>query len=109
VGGGVRGAVHNVMEPAAFGVPILTGPRIRRSWAAMAMVASAGLFPVADVAAVVTVLEHLLGGDAGREAGARARAVLLAHAGATERTLRALDEVGWSGQTAEVAEAVRTN
>jgi 3-deoxy-D-manno-octulosonic-acid transferase len=99
VGGAFRGALHNVMEPAAFGVPVLTGPRTRKSWLAREMIRAGGLFPVADVQATVAVLEHLLSNEHGAEAGERARGTLLAHAGATERTLRALAEVRWLPQS----------
>jgi 3-deoxy-D-manno-octulosonic-acid transferase len=95
VGGAFRGAPHNVMEPAAFGVPVVTGPRVRKSWMAGEMLRAGGLFPVADVEAACAVLEHLLGARSPGPAGGRARDVLLAHAGAAERTLRALVERGW--------------
>jgi 3-deoxy-D-manno-octulosonic-acid transferase len=116
VGGAFHGALHNVMEPAAFAVPVVTGPRIRKSWVARELERACALFPVADVAACAAVLEHLLsepgrlgvrgrsghgGGNsfaAPSSAGRRAREVLLAHAGATQRTLEALREVGWMPQ-----------
>lgn len=99
VGGAFRGALHNVMEPAAFGVPVVTGPRIRKSWVAGEMLRAGGLFPIADVPAAVAVLEHLLAGEPGARAGERARSLLLTHSGAAERTLRALEEVGWLPQS----------
>jgi 3-deoxy-D-manno-octulosonic-acid transferase len=99
VGGGFGGALHNVMEPAVFGVPVVTGPRTRRSWIAREMVRAGGLFPVADPSACAAVLEHLLaGGPSAVAAGRRARDVLAAHGGATERTLEALREAGWLAQ-----------
>jgi 3-deoxy-D-manno-octulosonic-acid transferase len=95
VGGAFRGAPHNVMEPATFGVPVVTGPRVRKSWMASEMVRAGGLFPVADGGAAVTVLEHLLATRSPGPAGGRARDVLLAHAGAAARTVRVLAESGW--------------
>lgn len=108
VGGGFRGALHNVMEPAAFGVPIVTGPRTRKSWAAEAMVDACGLFPVADEQACATAIGHLLSGRDAAGAGQRAKGVLLTHAGAAGRTLRALEETGWTGQ-AEAGATSSTN
>ncbi len=95
VGGAFRGAPHNVMEPAAFGVPVVTGPRVRKSWMAGEMLRAGGLFPVADTDAAVAVLEHLLSARSPGAAGERARGLLLAHGGAAARTLQALAEVGW--------------
>ena len=39
VGGSFRARVHNVLEPAAYALPILTGPFIENSGEAMEMAA----------------------------------------------------------------------
>jgi 3-deoxy-D-manno-octulosonic-acid transferase len=105
VGGGFRGAVHNVMEPAAAGTPVLTGPYTKRSWFADRMERAGCLFRVGDLEACAGTLEHLLidapsasqraGGAGVPGAGERARQTLHAHAGAADRTVAALRERGW--------------
>ncbi|MFN2432619.1 MAG: 3-deoxy-D-manno-octulosonic acid transferase [Gemmatimonadota bacterium] len=104
IGGAFRNAVHNVMEPVAFGIPVVTGPETGRSWIARELTDRCALYPVADVPACAAALEHLLlDGGAAAEAGARGRAVLEVHAGAAARTVVALAAAGWLSQT-ETAE-----
>ncbi len=44
VGGGFGTGVHSVLEPAVYGVPIITGPRIERSDEAMQLMQDGALF-----------------------------------------------------------------
>lgn len=105
VGGGFRGALHNVMEPAAFAAPVVTGPRTRRSWLAGELIRAGALLPVADISACTAALGHLLSNaPAGTAAGRRAFEVLARHSGAAERTLAGLRQAGWLPQE-EVAAA----
>lgn len=48
VGGGFTGALHNILEPAAFGMPIIFGPRHDRFPEAAALISAGGAFSVAD-------------------------------------------------------------
>ncbi len=48
VGGGFGAGVHSVLEPAVYGIPIITGPRIERSDEAMQLMQSGALFFVKD-------------------------------------------------------------
>ena len=108
VGGGFRGALHNVMEPAARGVAVVIGPGTRRSWVAASLERSGGLFRVASVPEAAAVLRRLLSSRAAaEEAGARARSALEAHAGATRRTVAALEAAGWLPQPETGAAAAR--
>lgn len=59
VGGGWGAGVHSVLEPAAYGLPVLTGPRIDRSPDALRMHQSGGLYVVKDVAEARTVAARL--------------------------------------------------
>ena len=110
VGGGFGEGLHNVMEPAAFGIPIVVGPATGKAWIAEEMVRACGLFPITDAAACAAVLGHLLREPASAaEAGARARSVIAAHAGAAERTLEALGESGWLPQERAAAGSAPKN
>ena len=88
VGGGFHAAgLHSVLEPAAFGAPVLFGPRHAAS-------RDAGLLLAADAAATATdaaglrraLASWLADPSAGRAAGARARTVVESGLGAAERS-----------------------
>ena len=88
VGGGFHAAgLHSVLEPAAFGVPVVFGPRHEASRDARLLVAGGGGFSSASAQDLATrVLALLTAPDARTAAGARARAVVEAGLGAAERS-----------------------
>lgn len=62
VGGAFRGALHNILEPAAFGVPVLFGDHEnnRRFPEVVGLVQSGGAFTFRDRAEFETIVNHLL-------------------------------------------------
>ncbi len=87
VGGAFSTGVHNVMEPAAMGVPTLFGPFHQNSPEALHLVSAGLAFSVPDGDAFRRVLEGLLADPPRRaELGARARAWVESQAGAAERS-----------------------
>jgi len=61
VGGGFRARVHNVLEPAAYGIPVLTGPFIDNSHEAVEMSRCAGgLFAASDSQALLGFMSGLV-------------------------------------------------
>jgi len=88
VGGGFHAAgVHSVLEPAAFGAPVLFGPRHERSREATKLVQADGGASIKEVADLTIRLGDWLGSASAREvAGARARAMVEAGLGAAERS-----------------------
>ena len=92
VGGGFgRTGLHNVLEPAAAGVPTLVGPRIGRSAAARALVAEGGAKIASDSKEIASSLARLLDGPAAGEMGRRALDFVGRHRGAALRTARCLE------------------
>jgi 3-deoxy-D-manno-octulosonic-acid transferase len=91
VGGAFDRSVHNTMEPAAFGVPIVVGPQ-PGPFHEVAELAAAGALVTADSAPeLARALELWLGDPAARmRAGSAARATLERHRGATARTIEFL-------------------
>jgi 3-deoxy-D-manno-octulosonic-acid transferase len=87
VGGGFGTAgLHSVLEPAAFGLPTLFGPRHANAREAAELVEAGGAWAVEDGGALTRRLLELLGdGAARRAAGERARAYVAAGLGAAER------------------------
>jgi 3-deoxy-D-manno-octulosonic-acid transferase len=87
VGGGFGTAgLHSVLEPAAFGAPVIFGPRHANAREAAELVREGGAFVVDDAEALEARLRRLLTDpDARRVAGGAARAYVAAGLGAAER------------------------
>ncbi len=89
VGGSFRQGVHNVLEAAVFGIPVIFGPRHRNSQEPLMLVNSGGGFVVNSPEELYRSLRHLLEDDAvRRDAGEKAARFVQMHVGATERFLR---------------------
>ncbi len=88
VGGGFHSNVHNTLEPAVFGIPVLYGPRIANSQ-------EAALLPEAGGAAIVRDARQLYrwglrlieNASARRAMGRQAETFVVDRAGATGRTV----------------------
>ncbi|RMG68388.1 MAG: hypothetical protein D6715_02430 [Calditrichaeota bacterium] len=96
VGGGFKQGVHNILEPAAYGIPVLFGPRHRNApEAEWLKVAGAG-FVVTGSADLHQSLRRLFNDPTFRDrAGRQAEQVVKAHLGATAKILCAvLDRLG---------------
>jgi 3-deoxy-D-manno-octulosonic-acid transferase len=89
VGGGYHAAgLHSVVEPAAFGAPVLFGPRWRMSRDAALLLEAKGAIAADDATSMAARLrEWLASVDARRAAGDRARAIVRTGVGAAERTV----------------------
>ncbi|XKE45573.1 lipid IV(A) 3-deoxy-D-manno-octulosonic acid transferase [Halomonas organivorans] len=83
---------HNLLEPAALGVPVLTGPELANfTEVAEALREREALVEVADAEALAEALARLLDdGEARRRLGEAGRAVVEANRGALARTLAGL-------------------
>ena len=88
VGGGFHAAgLHSVLEPAAFGAPVLFGPRHANSRDAGLLAASGGGAAVSSGDELAERLVAWLADPAGRQrAGARARALVEQGLGAAHRS-----------------------
>ena len=102
VGGGFHDAgLHSVLEPAAFGAPVLFGPRFSNSRDAALLIGDGGGQSVAGARALSAMLEAWLAPDAAgarRDAGAKARARVEHGVGAADRAtalVEGLVEGGW--------------
>jgi 3-deoxy-D-manno-octulosonic-acid transferase len=97
VGGGFlgkpgNGGVHNVLEPAVYGVPVLYGPNHDNSQEAVALVQCGGGFVVADEKELYKRLRILLEDDSARsQAGKKSFDFVAENVGATERFINYLE------------------
>ncbi|HEV7705895.1 MAG TPA: glycosyltransferase N-terminal domain-containing protein [Gemmatimonadaceae bacterium] len=89
VGGGFHSAgLHSVLEPAAFGVPVLFGPRYENSRDAASIIAEDAGGAVTDYSAIAARLEALLTRPDTRAAeGARGRGIVEKGLGASARSV----------------------
>lgn len=88
VGGGFRQGVHNVLEPAVFGIPVLFGPKHSNSREAKLLVERGGGIAVEGQRDLFRVLRSLLEHEKKRrEVGKRALQLVKENLGATERML----------------------
>jgi 3-deoxy-D-manno-octulosonic-acid transferase len=88
VGGGFHAAgLHSVLEPAAFGAPVVFGPRHANSREAGLLLAVGAAASVGDAPSLEVALGHWLEETAARHAaGDAAREVVRAGLGAAERS-----------------------
>lgn len=95
VGGGFHDAgLHSVLEPAAFGAPVLFGPRHQASRDARLLLDADAALAMPGQAALASTLGSWARGDAQwRTAGAHARAVVRAGLGAAERSYALVAEL----------------
>jgi 3-deoxy-D-manno-octulosonic-acid transferase len=87
---------QNMIEPASFGVPLVTGPNTENFPGVMAQFREAdAIYEVADPAALTRQIELLLKSvELRQKRGAQARDVVVAQRGATARTLDLLMPLG---------------
>lgn len=88
VGGGFATGLHNTLEPAVHGIPVIIGPNYEDFREAVELVGLGGLFPVAQGEGFRAVMEGFKG-DAGllERSGQINRDYVKARAGATHRIL----------------------
>lgn len=92
---------HNILEPAAVGVPVIVGPHTHNFKSIVETFVNAGaivqLHPRSDSAAIVelanVITEWLADPGRRRELGTRGRELVAENRGATERTLQSLESL----------------
>ncbi|HTP79462.1 MAG TPA: glycosyltransferase N-terminal domain-containing protein [Bacteroidota bacterium] len=94
VGGSFRQGVHNVLEPAVYGIPVVYGPRHENSQEAVALARRGGGFVVRDQQECYRTIRMLMSETRERKhAGSEALKLVKENIGATERFLEHLEKV----------------
>ncbi|MBI2429473.1 MAG: 3-deoxy-D-manno-octulosonic acid transferase, partial [Ignavibacteriales bacterium] len=92
VGGSFRQGIHNVLEPAIFGVPVLYGPKHTNSQEAVELIKRGGGFVVSDEKDLYRQLRTLLENDERRiHAGMISKSFVEENCGATDRFIHYLE------------------
>ena len=89
VGGSFYQNVHNVLEPAAYGIPVIIGPVNQNSQEAQQLKAAQAIVEVQDRKALEKwLIQYFEKPDMARESGRAAQKIIAQHSGATSRTVR---------------------
>lgn len=91
VGGGFGVGIHNTLEAAVYGIPVLFGPKFHKFKEAKDLIAVGGGFSVSDSASFVEKMDELLTYRELREASGQASGdFVYRNAGATDQVLQAI-------------------
>lgn len=88
VGGGFGAGIHNTLEAAVYGIPVLFGPKYQDYQEAVQLIENGGAFSVKDYNGLKSLLDRLLA-DAGflSRSGENAMRYVTSRAGATDKVL----------------------
>jgi len=94
VGGGFKSNIHNVLEPAVYGIPVLFGPKYSNSQEAYNLISSNGGFSVNNRVELYRHLRKLFADENYRsQIGLNAKQFVQRNTGATEKIVRVLEEI----------------
>ncbi len=97
IGGGfAKGGIHNILEPAVYGLPVVFGPVYQKFIEANALVAAGYAFPVSDKETYSAILQKLITDTAYRaEISAGLKKFMSHHIGATQTILSHIASHQW--------------
>jgi len=91
IGNGFGKSIHNIQEPAVYGVPIITGPHIQKFNEAVDLKKLGGLITVTDYNSLKKILDQLWQNDHLRtKKASTTKTYALKNIGATEKIIRYL-------------------
>ena len=94
VGGSFGAGIHNVLEPAAYGLPVVMGPRHQNSQEAVRLLREGGAFTGYGTSDILAHLSRLFSNESERSAaGAIAINLVKKNVGATDRFLATMEDV----------------
>ncbi|MDZ7375275.1 MAG: hypothetical protein ONB13_01525 [candidate division KSB1 bacterium] len=93
VGGSFHFKIHNVLEPAVFGIPILFGPKMNNSAEAIHLLANNAAILVKSTDEIVATITRLMTEpEIAQKYGERARQIVLQNVGSSIRVAEVLKE-----------------
>jgi 3-deoxy-D-manno-octulosonic-acid transferase len=87
IGGGFGKGIHNTLEPAAFGLPIIFGPKYTKFMEAVALVKKSGAFCIQNETDYVKILVELSKPSVYAQASAQVNAYMNGNKGATNKIM----------------------
>jgi 3-deoxy-D-manno-octulosonic-acid transferase len=88
IGGGFGVGIHNTLEAAVYGIPVIFGPKYQKFMEATDLIEAKGAFSISSSEELKTLLDRLLNDQAYlRETGKNAGDFVASRAGATDKIL----------------------
>ncbi|MXV51874.1 3-deoxy-D-manno-octulosonic acid transferase [Pedobacter sp. HMF7647] len=91
IGGGFGAGIHNTLEAAAFGIPVIFGPNYHRFREATELIKCGGGFAISNIRELELTVAKLQSEAFVIEAGSNARNYVMNHTGATNKILDEID------------------
>jgi 3-deoxy-D-manno-octulosonic-acid transferase len=92
IGGGFHQGIHNTLEPAAFGKPIVFGPKFKQFREAVEMIENKSAFTINNFEELNSVFQMLLNNAQTRElAGEKNMLFVKSNTGATDKILKLIE------------------
>lgn len=92
IGGGFGVGIHNTLEAAVYGIPVIFGPRYQKFMEAMQLLEAKGAYSIKDYEELKTLLDKMFSDEVFlRETGANAGYYVTSNAGATDRILHMIN------------------
>lgn len=93
VGGSFKEGVHNVLEPAVYGSPVIFGPKIEGSQEALTMINDGSGIQINNKKQAYRILRTLfMNAEEKRKAGEKAKSFVTTNLGATEKICRHIEK-----------------
>lgn len=92
IGGGFGKGIHNILEAAAFGLPVIIGPNYEKFTEAKELLQLGGAFEIADVRSFEKTMQLLSDADVLRTASVIAKHYVESRVGASAKILDAISE-----------------
>jgi 3-deoxy-D-manno-octulosonic-acid transferase len=92
IGGGFGAGIHNILEAAAFGIPVVFGPNYKKFREAKDLITLGGAFTVSDANQFIQITNHLLTHPEEYSAsGATCLKYVMDHKGSTEKIMEKIN------------------
>ena len=92
IGGGFGVGIHNTLEAAVYGIPVIFGPKYQKFMEAMQLIEAGGAYSIKDYNELKTLLDRLLTDEAFlKKTGTNAGNYVIGNSGATEKVLHMIN------------------
>jgi len=87
IGGGFEKGIHNTLEPIAFGLPVIFGPKYKKFDEATTLVENGGCFTISNSSDFTNIMEQIDDDDFHNKASKKAKNYIEENRGATEKII----------------------
>ncbi len=87
IGGGFGAGIHNTLEPIAFGLPVIFGPKFQKFEEAVQLTKQGGAFVIQDLTAFQAIFDFLQKEENYQKASTLAKQYVMDNQGATQRIM----------------------